>query len=162
MFVVGGSTNSKAELLSLSNWRWDIVQPYIGLNTINLVKIVPYQKSFYTFGGFVNNNQFTENIMKFENKVWSKVGNLYSKRADYSTFLRNGHVYLIGGKGKSYNDICSLEDVVSCKRIESHYVEIERPVLYGFDIDDSCNQREFFNVKNDRVLVLLKSSRKDE
>ena len=160
MFVAGGSTHSKSELLSLSNWQWDIVQPYVSVNIINRAKIVSYQKSFYAFGGFVNDNQLTESIMKFENKVWLKVGILYSKRADYSTFLRNGNVYLIGGKGKSYNDICSLEDIVNCERIESHYVEIERPVLYGFDIDGSCNERGYFNIKNDRVIVLLKSIRK--
>ena len=161
MFVVGGSTHSTAELLGFSNWQWDIMQPYTNVRTINSVKIVSFQSSFYVFGGFVNDKEFTDNILKFENKMWSKVGKLYSARADYSTFLMNGNVYFIGGKGKSYNDICELGETVTCERIQSRWLnEVERPVLYGFRLDSSCNQIELYNIKNDKVVVLL--SRKDK
>ena len=162
MFVVGGSGHSTSELLDFYTWQWEIMQPYTGVRTINLVKIVSFQNSFHVFGGFINEKKFTDNIMKFENRMWSKVGKLYTARADYSTFLMNGNVYIVGGKGKSYNDICKLGDIVTCERIQNRFLEVERPVLYGFRLTSSCNQRELYNIKNDMAVVLLKSNRNDK
>ena len=102
MFVVGASKHKTTELLSLSNWQWNIMEPYPNVNDINSAKIISYYRTFYVFGGYAN-GQVISDILGFENESWSRVGSLTTKRIKFSVILNFDKVFVIGGQKKNKN-----------------------------------------------------------
>ena len=141
MFVVGARAHRTAESLSFNNWEWNITDPYPNVKTVNSVKTISYNGTFYIFGGYVN-NQVINGILSFENKTWSRVGSLTSKRIKFSVILNVDKVYIIGGQIKQKYDVCTLSNTVSCNQgLGIDFQGSEEPVLLGVSSDGSCDLR---------------------
>ena len=139
MFVVGGPSHRAVESFSLKNWQWNILDPYPNVTDIHSVKIVSHNHSFYVFGG-VNGTLVTNNIMRFRNETWSKIGSLISKRTKFSVILMVNKVHVIGGQAKHKNELCFISNTVGCEQDFSiDFPGLEEPVLLGVNISDSCN-----------------------
>ena len=139
MFVVGGNTHRIVESLNLDNWQWNILDPYPNVTSINSVKIVPYNRSFYVFGG-VNGTEVINNIVRFKNDTWSRVGSLKSKRMKFSVFFNFDKFHIIGGQKKHKNELCLLSNTVSCaQEFSIDMPSLEEPVLFGVNTSGSCN-----------------------
>ena len=86
------------ELLSLDNWQWYIMEPYPNVTDIQSSNIISYNQSFYVFGGSFNGTLVTNEILRFKNKTWSRVGNLLSKKERFSVMLIFDKVYISKGQ----------------------------------------------------------------
>ena len=145
--AVGDHKHRVTESLNLNNWKWSILEPYPNVNDIHSMKIVSYGRSFFVFGGIINNNQVTDNIMSLtikhgQNESWSWVGSLLSKRVHFSIFLIDNDFFIIGGKKKHKNEICTLSNIINCKQDFSidYEPEFEQPVLFSYFHDKSVNK----------------------
>ena len=139
VFVVGAREHRTTELLSINNWQWNIMDPYPNAKDIHSVKIISYNRIFYVFGGYVN-NQVTNDILGFENKSWSRVGSLTSKRIKFSVILNVDKVFVIGGQKKQKYEVCTLSNTVNCEQDSSiDFQGSEQPVLFGISKDGPCD-----------------------
>ena len=165
MFVIGGGVHRTSELLSVYNWQWNIMDPYPSINNVNSVKIIPYNQTFYVFGGYVN-DRITSDILcfndelSFKNESWSRVGILTSKRVRFSVILNIDKVFVIGGKGKQRHDICELSNTVNCEQDTSIYFEAsEEPVLFGVRTDGPCDLKiSTYKSKETKELMILSNA----
>ena len=165
--AVGDGKHRVTEALSLYNWQWHILEPYPSVSDIRSIKIVSYASYFFVFGGIINNNQVTDNIMRLtikhdHNETWSLVGRLLSKRIHFSVFLTDDNFYIIGGKKKHKNEICTLSNIIDCKQDFSieYEPEFEKPVLfsfvYGKSVNGSCSKLStVFNPVETKELIVL-------
>ena len=139
MFVVGASKHRTTESLGIKNWHWNIKEPYPNVEAVNSVKIVPHDRTFYVFGGYVN-NQVTSDILGFRDETWSRVGSLTSIRTMFSIILNIDKVYVIGGKKKQKYEICTLSSTVNCEQdTNTDFQGSEEPVLFGVSKNGSCD-----------------------
>ena len=139
MFVVGADKHRTAETLSFTNWQWNIMDPYPNVHDVNSVKIVSHDRTFYVFGGYVNNH-VTSHILGFKNETWSRVGSLTSKRLKFSVILNVDKVYVIGGQKKQKYEVCTLSNTIECKKDTSiDFQGSEEPVLFGVSKDGPCD-----------------------
>ena len=115
------------------------MDPYPNVKDVNSVKIISYNRTFYVFGGNVN-NQLTSDILSFENGTWSKVGILTSNRIKFSAILNVDRVLVIGGQQKQKYEWCTLSNTVDCKQESSiDFHGSEEPVLFGVSKDSQCD-----------------------
>ena len=115
------------------------MDPYPNVKVVNSLKIVPYDRTFYVFGGYVN-NQVTSDILGFENENWSKVGSLTTKRIKFSVILNVDKVFVFGGKKKQKYEICTLSNTVNCEQDTTiDFKGSEEPVLFGVSKYGSCD-----------------------
>ena len=119
------------------------MDPYPNVKDVNSVKIISYREdnrfTFFVFGGYVN-NEVTNDILCFEDEVWSKVGTLTSIRTKFSVILNNDKVYVIGGKTTQKYEVCTLSSTVHCKQDSSiDFQASEEPTLFGVSTDGSCD-----------------------
>ena len=139
LLVVGSQTHRTTELLSLNKWQWNINDPYPNIKDRNPLKIIPYNRTFYVFEGYVQ-NQVSNIILGFEGETWSQVGSLFSKRKKFSVILNLDKVYVIGGQNKQKHELCTLSNTVSCEQVLNiNFQGSEEPVLIGVSKDDSCD-----------------------
>ena len=139
MFVVGASNHRTTELLDIYNWQWNIVDPYPNVKNINSVKIISFYRSFYVFGGYIN-NQVTTDILCFKNEAWSRAGSLTSTRTKFSVLLNVDKVYVIGGQKKQKYEMCTLSNTVNCEQdLGTDFQGSEEPVLFGISKDGPCD-----------------------
>ena len=163
MFVIGGNAHRTVESLSLDNWRWRILDPYPNVNSIHSVKTVSHNRSFFAFGG-VNESLVTNNILRYINETWSRVGILMSKRMKYSVILNVDKVYVIGGQKKQKYDLCTLSNTVSCEQDSSIDMPgLEDPALFGIKINGSCELTvlKFESRETKELLILSKAKFND-
>ena len=138
MFAVGANKHRITELLSVNNWKWNIMDPYPNVKDINSVKIVSYNGIFYVIGGYAN-NQVTSDILVFESESWLRVGSLTSKRISFSVILNADKVYVIGGQKKQKYELCTLSMTVICEQDSSIDFQGSEPVLFGVSKDGPCD-----------------------
>ena len=139
VFVVGAPEHRTAESLSFNNWEWNITDPYPNVKTVNSVKTISYNGIYYVFGGYAN-NQVSNDILSFGNKIWSRVGSLTSKRIKFSVILNADKVYIIGGLKKQKYESCTLSNTVTCEQdVGIDFQGSEEPVLLGVSPDGSCD-----------------------
>ena len=139
LFVVGSQTHRTTELLSLNKWQWNIKDPYPNIKDRNPLKTIQYNRTFYVFEGYVQ-NQVSNIILGFEGETWSQVGSLFSKRKKFSVILNLDKVYVIGGQNKQKYELCTLSNTVSCEQVLNiNFQGSEEPVLIGVSKDDSCD-----------------------
>ena len=112
------------------------MDPYPNVNDVSSVKILSYNRTFYVFGGYVN-DQVTKDILGFENETWSRVGSLTSSRIKFSVILNDNTVYVIGGLKKQKYEMCVLSHTVNCKQ-DSNFEGSGEPFLFGLSAG-SCN-----------------------
>ena len=114
------------------------MDPYPNANDVTSVKILSHNRTFYVFGGYVN-DQVTKDILGFENETWSRVGSLTSSRIKFSVILNVNTVYIIGGLKKQKYEVCELSQTVDCKQDSSiEFQGSEEPFLFGLSVG-SCN-----------------------
>ena len=159
MFVVGASKHRTTELLTIDNWRWNIMNPYPNAKDVNLVKIVSYNRVFYVFGGYVN-SQVTKDILGFENEAWSRVGRLKSKRAKFSAILNVDKVFVIGGQKTQKYEICKLSKTINCEQDTNiDFQGSEEPVLFGVSKNGSCDlTMSNYESKESKELMILSNA----
>ena len=112
------------------------MDPYPKVNNVNSVKILSYNRTFYVFGGYVN-DQVTKDILGFENDTWSRVGSLTSNRIKFSVILNVNTVYVIGGLKKQKSETCELSQTVNCEQ-DLNFEGSGEPFLFGLS-EGSCN-----------------------
>ena len=163
MFAVGANKHRITELLSVNNWKWNIMDPYPNVKDINSVKIVSYNGIFYVIGGYAN-NQVTSDILGFESESWSRVGSLTSKRIKFSVFLNFDKVLIIGGQTKHKNELCLLSNNVSCEQDFSIDMPgLEEPVLFGINNNGSCDPNlPNYESKETNELMILSNAKFNE
>ena len=163
MFVVGPSKHKFTELLSIINWQWNIIDPYPNVKDVNSVKIVSHDRTFYVFGGYVN-NQVTSDILSFESETWSRVGSLTSKRIKFSVILNVDKVYVIGGQKKQKYEVCTLSNTVNCDQdLSIGFQGSEEPVLFGVSKDGPCDLTiSNYESKETKELIILSNVKFNE
>ena len=115
------------------------MDPYPDVKNILASNIISHNYYFYTFGGIFNDSLVTNEILRFKNEIWSKVGNLLSKREQFSIALFFNKVHVIGGKKKQENEVCKLSDTVNCEQdFIIDFKNFKQPVLLSVNLDDSC------------------------
>ena len=115
------------------------MDPYPNVKYINSVRIISYNRTFFVFGGYAD-NQVTNQILAFKGKTWSRVGFLTSKRTKFSVILNADEVYVIGGQKKQKYELCMLSNTVNCEQDSSiDFQGSEEPVLFGISADGSCD-----------------------
>ena len=115
------------------------MDPYPNVNHVNSVKIISYNRYFYVFGGYAN-NQVTNDILSFENETWSRVGSLLLTRTKFSVILTFDKVYVIGGQKTQKYELCSLSNTVNCEQdLSFDFQGSEEPILFGVVKDGSCD-----------------------
>ena len=123
----------------MNKWQWNIKDPYPNIKDRNPLKIIPYNRTFYVFEGYVQ-NQVSNIILGFEGETWSQVGSLFSKRKKFSVILNLDKVFVIGGQKKQKHEICTLSNTVNCEQVSNiNFQGSEEPVLIGVSKDDSCD-----------------------
>ena len=159
MFVVGASKHRTTELLGINNWQWNIIDPYPNVKDVNSVKIVSHDRTFYVFGGYVN-NQVTSDILSFESETWSRVGSLTSKRIKFSVILNVDKVYVIGGQKKQKYEVCTLSNTVNCDQdLSIGFQGSEEPVLFGVSKDGPCDLTiSNYESKETKELIILSNA----
>ena len=160
MFVVGAGKHRTAETLSLNNWQWNITNPYPNIQDVNSVKIVSHDRTFYVFGGYVN-NQVTSDILGFDGETWSRVGSLTSKRIKFSVVLNVDKVHVIGGQKKRKYEVCTLSNTVKCKQDTSiDFQGSEGPVLFGVSKDGPCDLTipDYESKETKELMILSKAT----
>ena len=159
MFVVGGNAHRTVESLSLINWQWNILDPYPKVTDIHSVKTVSHNRSFYVFGGISDTFFYTNNIMRFKNETWSKVGSLITKRVKFSVILITNKIYVIGGQTRHKKELCLISNTVDCEQDFSIDIPgLEEPVLFGVNISGSCNLTiANYEYKESKELMILSS-----
>ena len=152
------------ELLSLDRWQWNIMEPYPDVTDIQSSNIISYNQSFYVFGGSFNGTLVTNEILRFKNKTWSRVGNLLSKRVTFSVIKISDKVHIVG---ELKNEVCSLSVTVTCKQdLSIDYHGFKQPVLFSFNVepllkivDDSCEKMmPNFEQKSTEQLIILSNT----
>ena len=138
MFVVGGPAHRTTELLDFNNFQWNITEPYPDVTAVQSFNIISSNKSFYVFG-VLNDTLATDEILRFKNDIWSKVGNLLSKRRKFSVILIVNKVHIVGVGNKQKNEVCLLSNIVKCELdlLNTTYKGFVQPVLFSVD---SCDQ----------------------
>ena len=159
MFTVGASKHRTTEVLGINDWQWSIVDPYPNVRDVNSVKIISYNRNFYVFGGYVN-NQLTDDILRFENEIWSRVGSLTSKRKKFSIILSVDKVYVIGGQKKQKYEMCTISTAVNCKQdLGTDFQGDEEPFLFGVSKDGPCDVTiSNYESKETKELMILSNS----
>ena len=163
MFVVGGNEHRIVESLSLDNWQWNILDPYPNVTSIHSVKIVSHNRSFYVFAG-VNGTEVINNIVRFKNDTWSRVGSLKSKRMKFSVFFNFDKFHIIGGQKKHKNELCLLSNTVSCaQEFSIDMPGLEEPVLFGINNNGSCDPNlPNYESKETKELMILSNAKFNE
>ena len=159
VFIVGGRGHRIAELLEISKWEWNIKDPYPNVKNVKSVKLISYNRTYYVFGGYTN-NQVTNDILSFEKETWSRVGTLTSRRIQFSVILSVDKVYVIGGQKKQKYDLCTLSNTVSCKKdLGIDFQGSEEPVLLGVSSDRRCDLTfSFYEPKETKQLMILSNA----
>ena len=139
LFAVGAGMHRTAETLNFDNFQWKIMTPYPNVRDVNSLKIVSYNRSFFMFGGYID-NQVTSDILSFKDDIWSKVGILKSKRNKFSVILNVDKVYVFGGQKKQKYELCTLSSTVNCEQdLSIDFEGSEEPVLFGVSKDGVCD-----------------------
>ena len=159
VFIVGGRGHRIAELLEISKWEWNIKDPYPNVKNVKSVKLISYNRTYYVFGGYTN-NQVTDDILSFEKETWSRVGTLTSRRIQFSVILSVDKVYVIGGQKKQKYDLCTLSNTVNCEKDFSiDFQGSEEPVLLGVSSDGPCDLTfSFYEPKETKQLMILSNA----
>ena len=163
LFVVGASGHRITETLSFKNWKWNILDPYPNVHDVNSVQIISYERSFYIFGGYVN-ERVKNDILCFKNEYWSIVGSLVSKRINFSVILNANKVYVFGGQIKQKYEICTISNTVDCEQDSSTYFGgSEEPVLLGVSSGGSCELTNptFESNENKELMILSNATFKE-
>ena len=111
---------------------------------IKLFKQSTQTEIYYVFGGIINGRDATNKIMKLEKGFWFHAGNLVFGRNDHSVIMIDKRVFILGGPGKSNNEVCSFPessiDKVDCVLVGSYeLVNFRRPTLF---LNNECNKVE--------------------
>ena len=163
LFVVGGNAHRAVESLSLDNWQWNVLDPYPNVTSIHSVKIVSHNRSFYVFAG-VNGTEVINNIVRFKNDTWSRVGSLKSKRMKFSVFFNFDKFHIIGGQKKHKNELCLLSNTVNCTQDFSFEMHgLEEPILFGINNSGSCNLTiPNYESKETKEIMILSNAKFNE
>ena len=139
------------------------MNPYPNVNYVNSVKIISYNRYFYVFGGYVN-NQVTNDILGFENETWSRVGSLASSRTKFSVILNVDKVYVIGGQKTQKYELCSISNTVNCEQDSSiDFQGSEEPFLFGVSKDGPCDLTiSNFESKETKELMIFSNATMNE
>ena len=166
LFVVGGNAHRTTELLSLNNWQWNVRDPYPHVTDIHVLNIISKHQSFYIFGGVFNGTLVTSEILNFKNDpingTWSNVGNILSKRKQFSVTLVGDKVYLVGGDKKQKSEVCKLSnyrylylDIVQCEEhSQIGYQNFKQPVLFNH-VDNCQYKDEIYESIEVKELVII-------
>ena len=160
---MGASEHKTTELLGINNWQWNITDPYPNVKDVNSAKIISYDRTFYIFGGYVN-NEVTNDILRFENGTWSRVGKLTSKRIKFSVILNVDKVYVIGGQKNEKFELCTLSTTVNCEQDAGiDFQGTKEPVLFGVSKDGPCDLKisKFKSTETKELMVLSKAKFKE-
>ena len=134
---------------------------YPNVKDINSVKIISYNRTFYVFGGNVNNyNQVTSDILGFKDETWLRVGSLTTKRIKFSVTLNVDKVYIFGGHKKQKYEICTLSNTVNCEQDTSiDFQGSEEPVLFGVSKSSPCGLKiSNYESRETKELMILSNA----
>ena len=135
------------------------MDPYPKVKHVNSVKIISFDRTFYVFGGYID-NQVTNRILSFKGKIWSRVGSLTTKRINFSVILNIDKVYVIGGQTSQKYDLCTLSNTVSCQLDSSiDFQGSEEPVLFGVRSNGLCDlTNPIFEPNETKELMILSNA----
>ena len=140
------------------------MEPYPSVTDIQALNLISHNQALYVFGGVFNETLVTNQILIFKNETWSNVGNLLSKRVQFSVILIGDIVHIVSGEEQQNNEMCILSNIVSCMEDNTiNYKNFKQPILFSPNLDDLCNKNITSSKSNElkELMILSKVAYKE-